>query len=199
MPGCADDASMRSEAPLQPAPEDNAALPPPTARPSRTLARVPVLWWVTLLIIVLDQITKAAVRSHLPLHATKPVIPGVLDLIHVQNAGVAFGLMNDFAHPHRALLTLGLAVAALVGIGYYARQLQREERLARVGLSLILGGAIGNLIDRMRDGFVVDFVDVYWRSWHFWAFNVADAAISVGAAFVFLELLRGNRHASHPV
>jgi len=184
---------------LPPASDGHAALPPPPARPRRTLARLPVLWWVTLGIIVLDQITKAAVRTHLPLHATTSIIPGLLDLIHVQNAGVAFGLMNDFAHPQRGLLTLGLALAALLGIGYYARQLQREERLARVGLSLILGGAIGNLIDRMRDGFVIDFVDVYWRDWHFWAFNVADAAISVGAAFVFLELLRGNRHASHPV
>jgi signal peptidase II len=190
---------MRSEASLPLAPENNVALPPPTVRPRRTLARVPVLWWVTLGIIALDQVTKTAVRNLLPLHAAKPVIPGVLDLIHVQNAGVAFGLMNDFAHPRRGLLTLGLALAALVGIGYYARQLQRTERLARVGLSLILGGAVGNLIDRMRDGYVVDFVDVYWRDWHFWAFNVADAAISVGAVLVFLELLRGNRHASHPV
>jgi signal peptidase II len=183
---------------LPPAPEDGTALP--SAAPlSRTLARVPLLWWVTLVIIVLDQMTKAAVRSHVPLHSTRPIISGVLDLIHVQNAGVAFGLMNDFAHPQRGWLTLGLALAALIGIGYYARQLRREEQLARFGLSLILGGAVGNLIDRMRDGFVVDFIDVYWRGWHFWAFNVADAAISVGAALVFLELLRGNRHASHPV
>jgi signal peptidase II len=189
---------MRSEAPLLPAPEDSAARPT-VAEPSRSLPRAGLLWWITLAIIVLDQVTKAVVRANLPLHSTRPVIPGFLDLIHVENAGVAFGLMNEFAHPQRGWLTLGLAVAALIGISYYARQLQRTERLARFGLSLILGGAVGNLIDRMRNGFVVDFIDVYWRGWHFWAFNVADAAISVGAALVFLELVRGTRHASHPV
>jgi signal peptidase II len=150
-------------------------------------------------IVALDQITKTLIRSELPLHATQPVIPGVLDLIHVRNAGVAFGLMNDFDHPYRALLTLGLAVAALVGIGYYARQLHPGERLARLGLSCILGGAVGNLVDRVRHGYVIDFIDVYWRGWHFWAFNVADAAITAGAALVLLELLRGNRHASDSV
>ncbi len=184
---------------MLPGPDDHVLAPPPAAAPHRPFLRVGLLWWTSLAIVVLDQITKAAVRSHLPLHGSRPVIEGVLDLIHVQNAGVAFGLMNDYAHPQRGLLTMGLALAALIGIGYYARQLQPAERLARVGLSLILGGAIGNLIDRVRDGFVVDFIDVYWRDWHFWAFNVADAAITAGAILVFLELLRGNRHASHPV
>ena len=67
------------------------------------------------------------------------------------------------------------------------------------GLSLILGGAVGNLIDRLRQGYVVDFVDVYWRGWHFWAFNVADASITIGAMLVFLDLLLVTRHASHSV
>lgn len=199
MPACADVAWTRSEALLPPAPEDSVIASPPAAAPPRPPFRLGLLWWTTVAIVVFDQITKAAIRSHLPLHGSRPVIAGFLDLIHVQNAGVAFGLMNDYAHPQRGLLTMGLALAALIGIGYYARQLHPAERLARVGLSLILGGAIGNLIDRVRNGFVVDFIDVYWRDWHFWAFNVADAAITVGAALVFLELLRGNRHASHPV
>jgi signal peptidase II len=68
-----------------------------------------------------------------------------------------------------------------------------------VGLSLILGGALGNLIDRLHAGYVIDFVDVYWRGWHFWAFNVADASITIGALFVFIELLVVKRHASHTV
>jgi signal peptidase II len=190
---------MPSEAPLPPASDEGGLAPPLPVPSARPFIRFGGLAWVTVAIVVLDQVTKAAVRSALPLHSTRPVIPGVLDLIHVQNAGVAFGLMNDFDHPYRAFLTLGLAVAALVGIGYYARQLHPEERLARLGLSLILGGAVGNLVDRLRHGFVVDFIDVYWRGWHFWAFNVADAAISLGATLVLLELLRGNRHASHPV
>ena len=182
--------------------ETGAALPGQMAdapQAARSLPRISPLWAISVAIVALDQITKALIRGHLPLHSSQTLIPGVLELIHVQNAGVAFGLMNDFAHPSRRLLTLALAVAALIGIGYYARHLRREERLARSGLSLILGGAIGNLVDRMRDGFVVDFMDVYWRNWHFWAFNVADAAITVGAGLVVLELLLGNRHVSHSV
>jgi signal peptidase II len=97
------------------------------------------------------------------------------------------------------MMTTMLAVIALAGIAYYARHVRAHERLARVGLSLILGGAIGNLTDRIRQGFVVDFVDVYWGDWHFWAFNVADAAITVGATLIFIELLLSSRHAPDPV
>ena len=75
-----------------------------------------------------------------------------------------------------------------------------EERLARIGLSLILGGAIGNLADRVRQSYVIDFMDVYFRGWHFWAFNVADACITIGAILVFIDLLFVTRHhASHTV
>ena len=158
-----------------------------------------VLWWVTLLTVVLDQATKYLVNATMPLYGSRTVIPNFLDLVHVHNAGVAFGLLNGAEHPQRSLLTTALALIALFGIAYYARHVRDEERFARLGLSLILGGAVGNLIDRMRQGYVIDFVDVYWREWHFWAFNVADAAISVGAALVFIDVLFLNRHASHPV
>lgn len=164
-----------------------------------TPGRASLYWWAAVLVVVLDQATKALVRTYVPLYTSKTVVPGLVDLVHVQNAGVAFGLMNEFAHPQRGLITTALAVIALLGIAYYSRHIKPEEWLARVGLSLILGGAIGNLADRIMRGFVVDFVDVYWRSWHFWAFNVADAAISVGAVLVFLELILPSRHASHSV
>ena len=82
------------------------------------------------------------------------------------------------------------ALGALVGVGLYATQLPLGHRWARAGLALILGGAAGNLLDRARQGYVVDFVDVYWRGWHFWAFNVADAAITVGVAILIVDLLR---------
>ena len=74
-----------------------------------------------------------------------------------------------------------------------------RRRMARLGLSIILGGALGNLIDRVRLGYVTDFVDAYWGTWHFWAFNVADASITIGAILVFADLLLVSRHASHPV
>jgi signal peptidase II len=77
--------------------------------------------------------------------------------------------------------------------------LQQREWVARIGLACILGGAIGNLIDRVRQGYVLDFVDVYWGTWHFWAFNVADAAISIGAVLVFVDLLLVRSHASDSV
>ena len=156
-------------------------------------------WWVIAGVIVIDQVTKLMVQRWLPVFSSYEVIPGFLDLVHVHNAGVAFGLMNDAEHPYRTLLTTGLAILALFGILYYARHVHHEERLAKLGLSLILGGAVGNLIDRVRQGYVVDFVDAYLGDWHFWAFNVADAAITTGAILIFLELLLPSHHASHPV
>jgi signal peptidase II len=172
---------------------------PPTPPPPPPLARARLLWSLALAIIVIDQASKAWIRGYLPLYGSETIVPGLIDLVHVQNAGVAFGLMNELDHPQKGLFTTMLAVVALLGIGYYVRHLRPEERWARAGLSLILGGAIGNLIDRVRHGFVLDFMDIYWGDWHFWAFNVADAAITIGAILVFVDLLLVNRHASHPV
>jgi signal peptidase II len=118
-------------------------------------------------------------------------------LTHVRNTGAAFGLLNASEFRFKAALIGVIAVAALVGVGLYAASLARHELLARVGLALIIGGAAGNLIDRLVIGSVVDFVDVYWGSHHFWAFNVADSAITVGAAFMILDMLGvGNSHVS---
>jgi signal peptidase II len=156
-------------------------------------------WGLSALVIAVDQLAKALVTIGLPLYGSKTVIPGVVDLVHVQNMGVAFGFLHDLGHPQQVLITTGLALVALIGIGYYARHIRADEYLARVGLALILGGALGNLVDRFRYGYVIDFVDVYWRDWHFWVFNVADAAITVGAILVFVDLLFMNRHASDPV
>lgn len=158
-----------------------------------------VFWRLAVAVVVVDQITKALVRAFLPVFGSVTVIPNLVDFTHVLNTGVAFGLLNDYDIPFKGALTAGLALLALGGIVYYARHVRPEEWLARVGLSLILGGAVGNLIDRMWLGHVVDFVDVYWGTWHFWAFNVADASISVGAVLVFADLLVVSRHASHSV
>lgn len=153
-----------------------------------------------LAIVAADQITKAAVRAKLPLGDSRPIIDGFLDLTHVQNTGAAFGLFNAADFPYKPLVMIGIAAVALVAIAAYASQLGFHERLARFGLALILGGAFGNLIDRAIAGHVVDFVDVYWGSAHFWAFNVADAAISVGAALVLLDMIGVRRkHVSNPV
>jgi signal peptidase II len=173
--------------------------PQSTAAVTRASIVGGLMWWVIAGVVVFDQVTKLLVLRTLPLYGSTPIIPGFADLVHVHNAGVAFGLLNDPDHPGRKLITTALALAALLGIAYYARHVQRGERVARLGLSMILGGAIGNLADRIRQGFVVDFVDLYWRDWHFWAFNVADAAITIGAVLIFVELLFPARHASDPV
>ena len=147
-------------------------------------------------IVIADQWTKWLVQEHVPLYGSIPVIEGFFDLTHVRNTGVAFGLLNTVDIPFKAGLTTAVALAALVAIGFYATQLSPREKLARLGLTLVVGGAVGNLIDRATAGFVVDFVDVYWGGWHFWAFNVADAAITVGATLLIFELLFLNRHVS---
>jgi signal peptidase II len=151
-------------------------------------------------IVVVDQITKFVVRSTIPLYAKHVIIPNLLDVTHVQNTGAAFGLLNAADFPYKSAVMIGIATLALVAISIYARQLGAHERLSRYGLALILGGAFGNLIDRAIAGYVVDFVDVYWGEAHFWAFNVADAAITIGAILVLLEMVGiGRRHAPHSV
>ena len=151
-------------------------------------------------IVVVDQITKFMVRATIPLYAKHVVIPNLLDVTHVQNTGAAFGLLNAADFPYKSAVMIGIAALALVAISLYARQLGAHERLSRYGLAHILGGAFGNLIDRAIAGYVVDFVDVYWGDAHFWAFNVADAAITIGAILVLLDMIGiGRRHASHPV
>jgi signal peptidase II len=146
-------------------------------------------------IVLADQVTKALVRRSLPLYDSKTIVPGFLDLTHVRNTGAAFGLFNAADFPLKPAVMLGMAILALAAIAVYAAQLRPDERLARAGLALVLGGAVGNLIDRAATGYVLDFVDVYYGGAHFWAFNVADAAITVGAVLVILDvLLAGRRH-----
>ncbi len=164
-------------------------------RPSTTN----LFWWVSLAVVAADQISKAIVRALLSLGESHTLVPGFIDFVHVRNEGVAFGLFNTLDLEYKWIFTTALAGLALFGIAYYARHIKPDERLARVGLSLILGGAFGNLIDRLHAGYVVDFVDIYWRGWHFWAFNVADASITIGAILVFVELLLVKRHVSHSV
>jgi signal peptidase II len=141
-------------------------------------------------VALVDQATKLLVVRELALHETIEVIPGLLNVTHVRNSGVAFGFLNATSFAFKPALMAALAFAALIGVALYATQLSPHQRWARTGLALILGGAAGNLVDRARQGYVVDFVDVYWGTWHFWAFNVADAAISIGVSMLILDLLR---------
>ena len=140
-------------------------------------------------VVVLDQIVKAMVRSRLELHESVTVVPGFFDLTRVHNTGAAYGFLNGVDFPFKAALLACVAMAALIGLGIYAATLDRRQQLTRLGLTLVIGGAAGNLIDRVTMGYVLDFFDVYRGNWHFWAFNVADSAITVGVVLMVLELL----------
>jgi signal peptidase II len=149
-----------------------------------------------LAVVAVDQITKALVRAKLPLYASRTVIPGFMDFIHVPNSGIAYGLLQNVNFPFKTVLIAMIAAAAMISVGLYAASLARHQLAARIGLALIIGGAAGNLIDRVVAGSVVDFVDVYWRTWHFWVFNVADSAITVGVTVMILDMLGLGAHVS---
>jgi signal peptidase II len=152
--------------------------------------------WLPLVIVALDQLTKAAVRATLPLHQSVTIVPGLMDFTHVRNTGAAFGILNLAEFPFKTTVIALVATAALVAVGMYAASLAHHQLVARVGLALIIGGATGNLLDRIVAGSVVDFVDVYWRAHHFWAFNVADSAITIGVGIMILDMLGVDRRGS---
>lgn len=151
-----------------------------------------------LIAIVLDQVTKSLVRDSMGLWDSVTVIPGFLNLTRVHNTGAAFGMLNTADLPFKAALLTLVAVLALAGVAWYAVSIPRTDVLARLGIAGIAGGAVGNLIDRATTGYVLDFVDAYWQGWHFWAFNVADAAITIGVCLMILDLLGLGRRASNP-
>jgi signal peptidase II len=117
----------------------------------------------------------------------------------VRNSGAAFGFLNAADFPFKTVVIAVIATTALIGVGLYAASLAHHQLIARVGLALIIGGAAGNLIDRLAVGSVVDFVDVYWRTYHFWAFNVADSAITIGVGTMILDMLGVGAHVSKTV
>lgn len=144
-----------------------------------------VYWlWISALVIVLDQITKQLVVKYLVEYEVRPVMPQ-LNLVHMKNTGAAFSMMSEM--PAVFFVTLGVAVS--IGILLWLRRHPHGQMLVAAALALILGGALGNVVDRATRGHVVDFIDFYIGNWHFAAFNVADIAISVGAGLLILDML----------
>lgn len=154
-----------------------------------TSRRLPYLA-VMLSVLVADQLTKWLVVGSLGLHEYLPIVDGLLSLSHVRNRGAAFGILSDADLPYQGVLFSALSLVALVAIAVYAWRLPSTARLPQLALSLVLGGALGNLSDRLRLGYVVDFVHVYWREHQWPDFNVADSAITVGVALLVLDILR---------
>lgn len=138
--------------------------------------------------MTLDQVSKYAIRINLELHESVTILAERLNLIYIENTGAAFGFLSNVSFPFKTTILVFAAIIALLYIAFYMVTLPSSQWLARTGLSCILGGAMGNLIDRVRTGAVVDFIDLYWREWHFWAFNVADTAITVGVIVMIIDL-----------
>ncbi len=141
-------------------------------------------------VVVLDQATKLLVQRAFRLGESLPVLPGVLNLTYVLNPGAAFGLLAGAAAAFRGPFFIAVSVLAIAVICYYHARYARGHPLPTVGLALILGGALGNLIDRLRVGMVIDFLDFYLGAYHWPAFNAADSGITVGVGLLLVEMLR---------
>jgi len=144
---------------------------------------------IALGIILLDRATKLAIIQTLRLGQGIPVIPGFFDIVFVLNPGAAFGLLATLSDEVRNPLFIFISILAVVLIVFYHTRYLRSHRLVSVALGLVLGGAVGNLIDRLRYGMVVDFLDVHAGPYHWPAFNVADSAISIGVSLMILDML----------
>lgn len=148
---------------------------------------------ISLAVLVVDQWSKWLVEQRLDLHDSVAVIPGCLSFTHVSNTGVAFGLLPAHGDLAATLLLTLLGLVALGVIGFYFFRTPADHRLLLTSLSLVLGGAVGNLLDRVAAGAVTDFIDFYIGDWHWHTFNVADSAITVGIVLMAFELLLARR------
>lgn len=147
--------------------------------------------WLTV-ILLLDRLTKAVIDRTMPLHHSIPVVDGLFSLTYVRNTGAAFGI---FAGSHEAFRLPFLVIVSIVAIGVIVVMLRRlhEKKTGLItALAFILGGAIGNLIDRIFYGEVVDFLDFYWANYHWPAFNLADSFITIGVGITLFFLLRAK-------
>ena len=135
-------------------------------------------------VVVLDILTKEYIITHFPLYSSRPVIPGLFNLIHIRNKGVAFGILGGGAPVWRDILLLVFPIVAMSGILIFTFFYPQQKTGILLSLGGILGGALGNLIDRFRFRAVIDFLDIYWGNYHWPAFNVADSAITVGVLFL---------------
>jgi signal peptidase II len=144
---------------------------------------------IALSVILLDQATKHIIVRSLRLGQDIPVVPGFFDIVYVLNPGAAFGFLATLSEGVRNPFFVFISLAAVILIVFYHTRYLRSHQLATIALGLILGGAIGNLVDRLRYGVVVDFLDVHLYEYHWPAFNVADSAISVGVSLMVLDML----------
>lgn len=141
--------------------------------------------WLSGLALILDQISKIWIDTSMSLYHSIPIFPG-FSITYAHNYGAAFSFLSDAGGWQRWFFA-ALAAAISVGLVIYIKRLKPNETLLAVALSLILGGALGNLIDRIIYGYVIDFLDIYYQAYHWPVFNIADSAITVGVAFMLYE------------
>jgi len=151
---------------------------------------------VTAVVVAADQTTKAWVLGSFRLHQSIEVIGGLFNITYVRNPGAAFGFLADASPEFRSVFFIAVTFAAALLILYYLKKERADSLLMNFSLALIFAGALGNLVDRIRFGEVIDFLDFYVLSYHWPAFNVADASISVGAFLMALQLIRKERRFS---
>ncbi len=149
-------------------------------------------------VLALDRLTKWIIESRVSALDTYKVIPGFFDIVHSTNQGMAFGIFNEAASPWRAGLLVAVPLAAVVIVAMMLWKAAALDRYTRWGLSLVLGGAAGNVFDRVAFGRVTDFLDFYVGDLHWPAFNVADSAIVVGSCLLALELLKPKTARAKP-
>ena len=148
-------------------------------------------------VFALDRLSKWVVESNVAALDTVRVIPGFFNIVHSENRGMAFGIMNDSTNEWRTTLLLVLSAAAVVFVAAMLWGAQRLDRASFWGMTLILGGAAGNVLDRAVWGRVTDFLDFYIREYHWHTFNVADSAIVIGSGLLLVDLLRPKRQAAN--
>ena len=159
--------------------------------------RSPYLWIVGV-IVALDQVTKALVDDFMTLHESRTIVEGLVRLTYVQNRGAAFGILSEAGLPYQSVMFSVVSLLALLAIALYAWRMPVQSRLPQTALALVMGGAVGNLLDRARLGYVIDYVDMYWGPHHWPAFNVADSAITVGVALLVIDILRNPQMDESP-
>jgi len=158
------------------------------------MSRYRILAIISIVILALDQATKLYVDANFRLHESIPVVRGFFSLTYVRNKGAAFGILADNAV--RIPFFITVSIIAMLGILWYIGRIMNDQKLAVFSLSLVFAGAFGNLIDRVRLGEVIDFLDVFWQRHHWPAFNVADSAITVGVTLLFIDMWREDRKKS---
>jgi len=148
-------------------------------------------------VFALDRLTKHVVEAHIGFEDTVKVIPGFFDIVHSQNRGVAFGIFNDSAFEWRTALLVAASLVAVVVVSWILRRPERLDRTVFWGLALVLGGALGNVYDRLVAGQVTDFLLFYAGDYQWPAFNAADSAIVVGSSLLLLDMVRSARKTAH--